>query len=85
MPAQTLVIMNPASRSGATGRRWSEIEARLRAALGDFEVERTRGPRDAERIAREAARSGARRIVVAGGDGTANEVVSGLLAADLAR
>ncbi|MBW2273404.1 MAG: diacylglycerol kinase family lipid kinase [Deltaproteobacteria bacterium] len=84
MPAQTLVISNPASRSGATGRRWGEVEARLRAALGELAVERTRGPRDGERIAREAAQSGARRIVVAGGDGTANEVVSGLLAADLA-
>jgi diacylglycerol kinase (ATP) len=84
MPAHTLVIMNPASRSGKTGRRWREVEARLREALGDLEVEPTRGPRDAERIAREAARSGVGRILVAGGDGTANEVVSGLLSIDRA-
>jgi YegS/Rv2252/BmrU family lipid kinase len=84
MPASTLVVLNPASRSGATGRRWSAIETRLRAALGPLEVERTRGPRDAERIAREGVRAGVERIVVAGGDGTISEVSTGLLAADLA-
>jgi YegS/Rv2252/BmrU family lipid kinase len=46
-------------------------------------VEYTRGPRDAERIAREAVRAGTERLVVAGGDGTLSEVANGLLAADL--
>jgi len=82
---RTLVIMNPRSRGGATGRRRHDTCARLRAALGALEVELTRGPRDAERLAREAARAGIARIVVAGGDGTLAEVASGLLAADLAR
>jgi YegS/Rv2252/BmrU family lipid kinase len=56
----------------------------LREALGALEIEQTRGPRDAERIAREAARAGVERLVIVGGDGTANEVVSGLLSAGLA-
>jgi YegS/Rv2252/BmrU family lipid kinase len=55
----------------------------LRDFLGSFEVEWTRAPRDAERIAREGVRAGIERIVVAGGDGTTSEVVSGLLGADL--
>jgi diacylglycerol kinase (ATP) len=76
--------MNPRSGGGATGRRWRGTCERLRAALGAIEVERTRGPRDAERLAREAARAGVARIVVAGGDGTLAEVASGLLGADLA-
>ena len=59
------------------------IEAALRDQLGSLEVERTSGPRDAERIAREAVRSGVERLVVAGGDGTTSEVVTGLLSADL--
>jgi diacylglycerol kinase (ATP) len=46
-------------------------------------VERTRGPRDAERIAREGVRAGVDRLVVAGGDGTLSEVATGLLAAGL--
>lgn len=83
MPERTLVIANPKSASGATGRRWDHIERSLRAALGDLGVERTRGPRDAERIAREAVRAGVERLIVAGGDGTTGEVVSGLLAAGL--
>jgi len=77
------VIVNPRSRNGATGRRWSALESKLRAELGAFESELTRGPRDAERIAREGVRSGIERVLVAGGDGTLNEVASGLLAAGL--
>lgn len=83
MPAPTLVIVNPQSRGGATGRRLRGVESKLRAALGPLEVEQTRGPRDAERIAREAVRAGVETLVVAGGDGTASEVVTGILAAGL--
>jgi len=75
--------MNPASRNGATGNRFEAVASKLRSALGEVVVETTRGPRDAERIAREAAAGGAARIIVAGGDGTASEVVTGLLAAGL--
>ena len=81
MPAKTLVVINPQSGGGATGRRWAEIEPRVRATLGELEVQRTLGRRDAERIARDAVRAGVQRLVVAGGDGTTSEVVSGLLAA----
>lgn len=84
MPGGTLVIVNPRSASGATGRRWAAVEAKLCDALGPVEVEQTRGPRDAERIAREGVRAGIERIVVAGGDGTLSEVATGLLAAGLA-
>ncbi len=82
MAVRTLVVVNPKSRNGVTGRRWPAFQARLREGLGDCEVEQTRGPRDAVRIAREAVRSGIERIVVVGGDGTASEVVSGILEAD---
>jgi YegS/Rv2252/BmrU family lipid kinase len=80
----TLVVANPRSRNGATGRRWAEVEHRLRGALGEVEVAFTEGPRDAERLAREGALAGVRRVLVAGGDGTLSEVATGLLAADLA-
>ncbi len=79
------MIANLHSRSGATARRWSSIETKLRHALGPLEVEFTRGPRDSERIAREGVRAGVERVVVAGGDGTLSEVVTGLLSADLGR
>jgi YegS/Rv2252/BmrU family lipid kinase len=83
MPAGTLVIVNPQSNGGATGRRWKRVEPLVRERLGALEVEHTRAPRDAERIAREAVRSGVDRLVIAGGDGTFSEVVTGLLANEL--
>lgn len=85
MAIRTLVIVNPYSRNGATGRRWNALEAQIRAALGSVEIEQTRGPRDAGRIAREGVRAGVERVIVAGGDGTVNEVAGGLLGADLGR
>ncbi len=83
VPRRTLLILNPRSRNGATGRRADQLLRRLRDGLGPLEVERTRGPRDAERIAREAVRAGWERLIVAGGDGTLSEVATGLLAAGL--
>jgi YegS/Rv2252/BmrU family lipid kinase len=83
VPLRTLVIVNPRSRGGVTGRRWASLEPLLRDALGALDVEHTRAPRDAERIAREGVRAGAELVVAAGGDGTASEVVAGLLGAGL--
>jgi YegS/Rv2252/BmrU family lipid kinase len=85
MPLRTLVVVNPASQGGAARRRFEALLPRIREALGDCDVEWTRGPRDAERIAREGVRAGVERVVVAGGDGTLSEVVTGILAADLGR
>jgi diacylglycerol kinase (ATP) len=81
MGSRTLVILN--LHSGKTQRRWPQLEPKLRSAIGRFELERTRSGRDAVRIAREAVRSGIDRLVVAGGDGTLSEVVTGLLSANL--
>jgi len=81
---RTLVIVNPHSAGGATRRRWRSLEPLVRDALGTAEIEHTRGPRDAERLAREAVRAGIERLVIAGGDGTLAEVATGLLRAELA-
>ena len=83
MPPRTLVIANPASAAGRTARTLPRLEPKLRAAIGAYERVWTTGPRDAERLAREAVRAGVERLVVAGGDGTAAEVVSGLMSAAL--
>jgi YegS/Rv2252/BmrU family lipid kinase len=81
--SRTLVIANPASGAGRTERALPRLEPKLRAAIGAYELVWTRGPRDAERLAREAVRAGVDRLVVAGGDGTAAEVVTGLMSAAL--
>ena len=77
------MIVNPQSAHGATGRRWQKLAPLVRERLGKVEIEQTRGPRDAARIAREAVRASIERLVVVGGDGTLGEVASGLLGADL--
>ena len=64
MPTSTLVVLNP--RAGASAKRFARLQRRLESVLGDVEVARTRAPRDAERIAREAVRAGVQRLVVAG-------------------
>ena len=80
---RTLVVVNPAAAGGRAKRRFARLEAKIRAELGELDVEWTRGPRDAERIVREAVRAGVGRIVVVGGDGTMREAVSGALSADV--
>ena len=69
---KTQVIFNPAA-----GRELDRDE--LLERLGRLgRVHTTDGPGDARRLARNAAAEGAELVVAAGGDGTVNEVVSGL-------
>ncbi len=51
---------------------------RVRAAGHQVRVRTTRAGGDARRLARGVARAGAELVVAAGGDGTVNEVVSGI-------
>jgi YegS/Rv2252/BmrU family lipid kinase len=59
---------------------WRRLRDVVAATLPAEHVE-TRGPGDAERAAREAALAGAPLVVAVGGDGTLNEVVSGVRSA----
>jgi YegS/Rv2252/BmrU family lipid kinase len=74
---RTLVIVNPASASGATGRRWDKVARLLEGALGEFEHVVTTSPDEATRLTRAALRNGVEMIVAVGGDGTLNEVANG--------
>jgi YegS/Rv2252/BmrU family lipid kinase len=73
------LIVNPASANGRTGRRFDAVARAVRAAIGDFEALFTHGRGDAVRLAGEAADQGAKLVVAVGGDGTASEVIDGLL------
>ena len=77
----TLIIVNPASAGGQTGRRWPGVADRLRAAGLDFDVASTSGRGEAEALSRQAVRDGRGLVVAAGGDGTINEVVNGFFEA----
>ncbi len=78
MGHRALVIANPASANGATGKRWGEIEAALNGVLERWEPRFTAKPMDAAALARRAVLDGFEMIVSIGGDGTMNEVVTGL-------
>jgi YegS/Rv2252/BmrU family lipid kinase len=82
MSLYTLVIVNPASANGATARRWPELRRALDRVLSRWDNQFTVGPGDAIRLARDGVRAGYEQIVAVGGDGTMNEVVSGLFPED---
>ena len=75
------VILNPTAGRGYGAR----IEPKLRRLLSeeglDFEILLTNGPWHAAELAERASRDGIKVVVAAGGDGTTNEVMNGLMAA----
>ena len=73
---RTVVIVNPKSQGGRLGKRWPELADTIGRAF-PFDAVMTTGPRDATRLAREALKGGAERVIAIGGDGTVNEVVNG--------
>lgn len=73
---RTIVIVNPKSQGGRLGKRWHEVSETLGRQF-PFEPMHTERAGDATRLAREALRGGAERLVAIGGDGTINEVVNG--------
>jgi len=80
LTSRLLVIVNPRSANGSTGRKWPKLEKRLREALPPFDAVLTGGAGDAVRLA--AGGAGQYETVVAvGGDGTISEVANGILAA----
>lgn len=74
---RTLVVVNPASAAGSTGKRWKDIKEKLCQSIGDFEEFLTERPEQATEITAQALDSGYGMIVAVGGDGTLNEVANG--------
>ena len=85
MPATgTVFLVNPASANGSTGRRWAETAYRAAAAGLEGETLLSTEPGEISELAVSAVASGARLVVVVGGDGTVYEAVNGLVRADAA-
>jgi diacylglycerol kinase (ATP) len=76
-----IVIVNPRSGGGLSERGWAKLVGPLTDGLGEFDSAFTKGPRDATRLAREAAVEGRPLVVAFGGDGTVSEVADGILQA----
>jgi diacylglycerol kinase (ATP) len=78
-----LAIVNPVSGPRLRRGSWAAIEQALRAAGVSLEVEYTKQPYDGIEMARRAVLEGRRRLIVAGGDGSVNDVLNGLMEAGL--
>jgi diacylglycerol kinase (ATP) len=79
-PALPLVVVNPTSANGATGRAWPRLASELRAHFGAFAVAFTERAGHAREIAESESRAGRKFLIACGGDGTVSEVANGILA-----
>jgi diacylglycerol kinase (ATP) len=75
------IIVNPISGRGTGGRMYPEIERKLKELKLDFDMVRTGHPWHGYELTRKAVADGYDVVVAAGGDGTANEVINGLMTA----
>jgi diacylglycerol kinase (ATP) len=72
-------IVNPRAGGGSGHGRWRAVARSIQARLGPVEVFFTERPGHATLLAREIAARGCGLLLVAGGDGTLNEAVNGLV------
>lgn len=79
VPAAPLFIVNPAAGDGRALHLEPWLRRRLADRGADALVVETRFPGHARELARDAAAGGHDRVIAIGGDGTAQEVINGLL------
>ncbi len=75
------VILNPTAGRGYGARMEPELRQALQAEGLDFDLARTSGPWHAVELTEQAISDGFEIVVAAGGDGTVNEVINGLMLA----
>ena len=74
----TVLVVNPNSSSGLTGKGWNELYTEIKKALGiRVKVALTKKPGDGTVLARKFLKQGFKKVVAIGGDGTLNEVANG--------
>lgn len=77
-------IVNPAAGGGRAAHQAPEVLAELERRGSSLEVAFTERPKHAAALAKDAAARGQRRFLSVGGDGTASELVNGLIDAGVA-
>lgn len=80
--SQIALFVNPTAGRGRTARRLSRVIELLAQAGVDSEVHESNAVGHLEDLVHDAVRTGQRRIVVAGGDGSIHEAVNGIMRAD---
>jgi diacylglycerol kinase (ATP) len=74
----TVLVVNPSSSSGVTGKDWDSLFVEIKEVLGEnIEVALTEKSGDGAVLTRDFLRKGFKKIVAIGGDGTLNEVANG--------
>jgi diacylglycerol kinase (ATP) len=74
----TVLIVNPNSCSGLTGKNWDELYAKMEKIFGgSIKVVFSKRSGDGTALARDMLRKGFGKVVAIGGDGTINEVANG--------
>ena len=73
------LIVNPTAGKGAAQKALPTIEDHLKKFGIDYDLRLTEYPGHAIQIAQEAGTNGYDTVVAVGGDGTANEVINGLM------
>jgi YegS/Rv2252/BmrU family lipid kinase len=74
-----IVILNPVAGKGKAIKKYPKIDRFLKERHVEYEIILTRGPGHALEIARNIPGGNGTAVVAAGGDGTNNEVINGLL------
>ena len=80
---KTIVILNPTSGRGYAKKILPRLEQLLHASNLDFSLLLSERPLHAAELAESAARLNVDMIIAAGGDGTINEIINGLMRARL--
>jgi len=75
---ETVLIVNPNSCGGSTGKNWESLYNQIKEILGENpEVAFSQKSGDGTSLTRDFLRKGFKKIVALGGDGTINEVANG--------
>lgn len=83
MNQKTKLIFNPAAGKGSAGKHLPIVKALLADRGFQYDLVLTEGPGHALKEARQAAEEGCSLVIAAGGDGTVNEAINGLMRAEL--
>lgn len=79
MQDKWFVIINPVSGGKAAPKRWAKIHPLLQAEGIDLSIAYTAYRDHGALLAEEALKKGFRRLMILGGDGSANDVVNGVM------
>lgn len=80
--AKVLLVVNPVAGSRLKRKKLARIIAHLRHAASALEIIYTTAAQDATRLIREKRKEGWTLLLCAGGDGTINETVNGMIDED---